>query len=73
MLWAGLVVAGSIVAWRLAPTRWGWAAAVALSVLATPRLILYQLMTLVAALRAPEPARRVAAAPRAAVVPESRS
>ena len=39
-----------------APTRWGWAAAVTLSVLATPRLLLYQLMTLLAGVR--EPARR---------------
>lgn len=53
LLWAALVVAGVVVALRLAPTRWGWAAAVALSVLATPRLILYQLMTLLAALREP--------------------
>ena len=47
------VVAGIIVAWRLAPTRYGWVAAVALSVLATPRLLIYQLSTLVAALREP--------------------
>ena len=53
VLWAALVVVGAIAAWRLAPTRWGWAAAVTLSVLATPRLILYQLMTLLAALREP--------------------
>ena len=53
VLWAVLVVAGVLVAWRLAPTRWGWAAAVALSVLATPRLLLYQLMTLLAGLREP--------------------
>jgi hypothetical protein len=53
ILWAALVVVGVVVAWRLAPTRWGWAAAVALSVFATPRLILYQLMTLIAALREP--------------------
>jgi hypothetical protein len=53
LLWAGLVVAGAIVAWRLAPTRWGWAAAVVLSVLATPRLLLYQVMSLLAALRDP--------------------
>ena len=30
---------GRVVAWRLAPTRYGWAAAVVLSVLATPRLL----------------------------------
>ena len=44
---------GIVVAWRLAPTRYGWVAAVALSVLATPRLLIYQLSTLVAALREP--------------------
>lgn len=53
MLWAGLAIVGIVAAWRLAPTRWGWAAAVTLSVLATPRLLLYQLMTLLAALREP--------------------
>jgi hypothetical protein len=51
--WAVAVVAGTVVAWRLAQTRYGWAAAVALSVLATPRLLIYQLSTLVAALREP--------------------
>ena len=51
--WAVAIVAGTVVAWRLAPTRYGWAAAVALSVLATPRLLIYQLSTLVAALREP--------------------
>jgi hypothetical protein len=50
LLWAALVVVGAVVVVRLAPTRWGWAAAVALSVLATPRLLLYMLMTLLAAL-----------------------
>jgi hypothetical protein len=53
VLWVALVVVGMVVAFRLAPTRWGWAAAVALAVLATPRLLLYQLMTLAAALREP--------------------
>jgi hypothetical protein len=51
LLWAALVVAGLLATLRLAPTRWGWAAAVALSVLATPRLLSYTLMTLLAALR----------------------
>jgi hypothetical protein len=50
LLWAVLVVAGVVLTLRLAPTRWGWAAAVALSVLATPRLLVYMLMTLLAAL-----------------------
>jgi len=56
-LWAALVAAGVVVAWRLAPTRWGWPAAVALGVLASPRLLVYQLSSLVAALREP-PATR---------------
>jgi len=51
LLWAVLVGAGAVLALRLAPTRWGWAAAVALSVLATPRLLVCMLMTLPAALR----------------------
>jgi Glycosyltransferase family 87 len=53
-LWLAVVIAGIVVAWRLAPTRFGWAAAVALSVLATPRLLVYQLSTLVAGLRDPD-------------------
>lgn len=55
-LWLAFVVVGTLVAYRLAPTRYGWAAAVMLSVLATPRLLLYQLMSLLAALRAPDAA-----------------
>jgi hypothetical protein len=51
--WAVAVMVGAVVAWRLAPTRYGWLAGVALSVLATPRLLIYQLSTLVAALREP--------------------
>jgi hypothetical protein len=49
VLWLGSVVLLVVVALRLAPTRWGWAAAVALSVFATPRLHLYQLSALLAA------------------------
>jgi hypothetical protein len=64
ILWAALVAAGAIVALRLAPTRWGWAAAVALAVLATPRLLLYQLMTLLAGLREPDNARSADSARR---------
>lgn len=55
IVWGVLVVVGAVAAVRLAPTRWGWAAAVTFSVLASPRLLVYQLMTLVAGLRAPEP------------------
>jgi hypothetical protein len=55
ILWLALVVVGVVVALRLAPTRYGWAAAVALSVFATPRLLAYQLSTLLAGLRVPDP------------------
>src|SRR5262245_52102309 len=58
ILWAVAVVAGVVVSWRLAPSRWGWAAAVVLSVFATPRLLIYQLSTLVAAIREPDEATR---------------
>lgn len=51
LLWGALLVLGVVVALRLAPTRWGWAAAITLSVLAPPRLLSYMLMTLLAALR----------------------
>ena len=54
LLWAGLFVAGVAVVLRLAPTRWGWAAAVTLSVVGTPRLLVYMLMTLLATLTPPD-------------------
>jgi hypothetical protein len=54
VLWAVAVVVGIVVAWRLSRTRFGWVAAVVLSVLATPRLLLYQLSTLAAGLREPD-------------------
>src|SRR5436190_3305134 len=57
ILWAGLLLAGAVIAFRLGPTRWGWPAAVALSVFANPRLLLYQLMTLLAGLRNPDERR----------------
>jgi hypothetical protein len=50
VVWVGLVIVGLGVALCVAPTRWGWAAAVALSVFAAPRLLAYQLSTLLAAL-----------------------
>jgi hypothetical protein len=53
-LWAVLVVVGVALALWAAPRRWGWAAAVALSVLTSPRLLLYQISSLVAATREPE-------------------
>ena len=38
---------------RYAPTRYGWPFAVALSVFAYPRLLVYQLLTLLAAFGGP--------------------
>ena len=73
VLWAGLVVALTVLAFRFAPTRWGWAAAVALAVLATPRLLLYQLMTLVAGLRDPATSRIPATAPSPSVAETERA
>ena len=50
---------------RYAPTRAGWALAVAASVLVSPRLLLYQLSTLQAAVRPPDDALDVAVVPQA--------
>jgi hypothetical protein len=58
LLWGALVLAGVGVVLRLAPTRWGWAAAVILSVVATPRLLTYMFMTFLGTLRAPDGGRR---------------
>jgi len=58
LLWGVLLLAGVGVVLRLAPTRWGWAAAVILSVVATPRLLVYMFMTFVAVLAAPDGRRR---------------
>jgi Glycosyltransferase family 87 len=51
LLWAFLLVVGVGVTIRLGRTRWGWGAAVALSVFASPRLFVYMLMSLLACLR----------------------
>jgi hypothetical protein len=60
VLWLAAVVILGIAALRLAPTRWGWAAAVVLSVLASPRLLSYQLSTLLAAFAGPDARSRAA-------------
>lgn len=57
-LWVATVAVLGLVAWRLAPTRWGWAAAIVLSVAVTPRLLAYQLSTLLAAFGGPGRAGR---------------
>lgn len=54
VLWAVFVALLAGVALRYAPTRAGWALAVGLSVLASPRLLMYQLSTLQAAVRPPD-------------------
>ena len=56
ILWVGLVVVGLALAIRLAPGRYGWVAAVVLSTVAAPRLLLYQLTMLLAAAREPSTA-----------------
>jgi hypothetical protein len=63
VVWLAFIAGGTLIALRLAPTRYGWAAAVVLSVLATPRLLLYQLMSLLAALRTPDATRERDPAP----------
>lgn len=57
LLWMVLAVIGFVVTIRLAPSRVGWAVAIAYSVFASPRLLEYMLATLLAALRQPPPSR----------------
>lgn len=54
LLWAGLVIGGTVGTLLLARTRWGWPAAIALSTLAAPRLLVYMLGSLWAAVRSPD-------------------
>lgn len=56
-LWATGAVVALVLALRLARTRRGWAWAVVLTVAANPRLLAYQLASLVAALGGPRDAR----------------
>ena len=56
-LWGVSVAVMALIALRFANTRWGWPAAVVLSVFATPRLLSYQLSTLLAAFRPTDPPR----------------
>ena len=53
-LWAALLAAGLAVAWWAAPRPYGWAVAVAVAVLASPRLLLYQISSLIAGTRDPD-------------------
>ena len=54
ILWVIVVAIEVAIAFRFAPTRWGWAAAVGLAVLAPPRVFSYNLMTLLACLGGPD-------------------
>lgn len=63
VLWAVFVVVFFAIAWRYAPSRAGWALAVAASVLVSPRLLMYQVSTLLAAVRDPAPATDAVAPP----------
>jgi hypothetical protein len=53
LIWAVVVAIEVGLAFRLGRTRWGWAAAVGLAVLAPPRVFSYNLMTLLACLGGP--------------------
>ncbi len=54
VLWGVLVVVLAVVAWRASRTRYGWAAAVVFVVFSSPRLLMYQFSTLLAAGRQPD-------------------
>lgn len=51
VLWAAFVIGVMGLALRFAPTRAGWALAVVVSVVISPRLLMYQLSTILAAVR----------------------
>jgi len=53
-LWLFLLGVGIAVAFLAARSGWGWPAAVALATLASPRLLVYMLMGLLAAIREPK-------------------
>jgi hypothetical protein len=54
ILWGAFVIGFLALAFRFAPSRAGWALAVSASVLVSPRLLMYQLSTLQAAVRSPD-------------------
>jgi hypothetical protein len=53
LAWSVIVLAGALVTVALARTRWGWAVAVTFATLASPRLLVYMLTGLLAAIRQP--------------------
>jgi hypothetical protein len=56
LVWAGLLMVGALVVLLSARSRWGWPLAVTLAALAPPRLLVYMLTSLIAAIREPRPA-----------------
>ncbi len=63
LLWAAMAVTLAVVAWPLVRTRFGWAAALVLAVVTYPRLLVYLLSSLLAALGGPRDTERAEAAP----------
>jgi hypothetical protein len=55
ILWVAFVLALCLLVWRLGRKRHGWAAAVTLAVLVHPRLLAYQLTSLLAGFAGPDP------------------
>jgi hypothetical protein len=65
VLWAIIAGGALVVALRLARGRMGWSVAVVVAVVTNPRLLVYQLMTLLAALSGPQsPGEPTSEAPR---------
>ncbi len=58
IVWLASLFIGVLVTIRLGRTRWGWASAVALAVLASPHLLAYMLMSLLACLRPSDERRK---------------
>jgi hypothetical protein len=59
LLWGGLLVVGCLAVLGAARTRWGWPVAVAVATLAPPRLLVYMLSGLLAAVRRPRVAGEI--------------
>ena len=53
VIWASLLAVGALATLALARTKWGWAVAVTFATLAPPRLLVYMLASIVAAVRQP--------------------